>query len=426
MKRRHFIGHSLAAGLALSAPVARVFAAPSDYSGRFLVTLQAEGGWDVTSLCDPKTNTAGKPDINTWAKTGSIQTAGNLQYAPVANNAQFFGAHFRNLLVINGVDSQTNSHSTGVVHHWSGRNSVGYPSLTALFAAANAPQLPLAYLNFGGYGETAKLIRYTRLDDASDLLRVLTPNIPSWDTRTTYQEPSLLSRIQARQQTRLNQLRSSDTLLPRQKNSMDSYYQARANAAGLADFAAVIPAESELKKPVKLGDENATLLSQMQLALLAFSAGVGCSADLVLRGFDTHDDHDNRQQLLLSHLADALDYFWNDAARLGIADRITLVIGSDFGRTPRYNSAMGKDHWPIGSTLVMQPNAPWGNRVVGLTDATHNALAINPTTLKADPKGTLIYPKHVHKALRHLLGLNNSPLAEAFAFGATELLPIFS
>ena len=42
--------------------------------------------WDVTQLCDPKTNTPGEPDINNWANTSEIQTAGRIQYAPVASN----------------------------------------------------------------------------------------------------------------------------------------------------------------------------------------------------------------------------------------------------------------------------------------------------------------------------------------------------
>ena len=74
------------------------------------------------------------------------------------------------MLVINGVDAQTNSHTVGVVHNWSGRNSEGYPATTALLAADGAPGLPVAYVNFGGYSETAGLTRYTRLDNP-DLLR---------------------------------------------------------------------------------------------------------------------------------------------------------------------------------------------------------------------------------------------------------------
>ena len=39
-----------------------------DYAGRFFVFIQADGGWDPTSFCDPKTNTSGEPIINHWAE----------------------------------------------------------------------------------------------------------------------------------------------------------------------------------------------------------------------------------------------------------------------------------------------------------------------------------------------------------------------
>ena len=88
MNRRIFLKSmaSSATLAAFSSLSSRVWAAPEDYEGRFLVVMQMDGGWDVTQLCDPKTNTPGEPDINNWANTSEIQTAGRIQYAPVASN----------------------------------------------------------------------------------------------------------------------------------------------------------------------------------------------------------------------------------------------------------------------------------------------------------------------------------------------------
>ena len=74
------------------------------------------------------------------------------------------------MLVINGVDAQTNSHTVGIVHNWSGRNSEGYPAMTALMSAKYGSGLPVSYLSFGGYSRTGGVTRYTRLNNA-DLLR---------------------------------------------------------------------------------------------------------------------------------------------------------------------------------------------------------------------------------------------------------------
>lgn len=421
MKRRGFIRNaiqgSLGSAAALSLPTARVFAAPEDYTGRFFVTLQADGAWDVSSFCDPKINQTGSPEINVWSRTQDIESAGNIAFAPVANNAAFFQKYYQDMLVINGIDAQTNSHSTGVLHNWSGKNSAGYPSLTALFAANNAPDLPLAYLNYGGYAETARLIRYTRLDDIRALLGVLTPNVVTWDRNLRYRDDNMLNIVKQRQQERLARLRADQSALPRQSYAMDTYAQARSNASGLTDFANVIPPDSELQQRETITNQvSSTLRAQIQVTLLALQSGSACSADLHVRGFDTHTDHDNQHFPILAHLTDAIDYFWTTAEAQGIADRITLLIASDFARTPFYNASNGKDHWPIGSAIVMERNASWGNRVVGSTDEGQNANELN---------GTLIYPRHLHKALRDYLGIGLSPLASPFPFDNTEDLPFF-
>ena len=61
-----------------------------------------------------------------------MREAGNIRYAPFARNEAFFEKYYERILVINGVDAQTNSHTVGVVHNWSGRTSEGYPTATAL------------------------------------------------------------------------------------------------------------------------------------------------------------------------------------------------------------------------------------------------------------------------------------------------------
>jgi len=103
------------------------------------------------------------------------------------------------------------------------------------------------------------------------------------------------------------------------------------------------------------------------------------------------------------------------------------VIGSDFSRTNFYNAGNGKDHWPIGSYIVMEESPAWGNRVVGITDGLHNALKINPTTLQEDnASGIILHPKHVHKALRRYLGVDALAEAQRLSFGATEDIDFFN
>ena len=147
------------------------------YSGRLLVNLQLDGGADVTQLCDPKMNTPGEKKINHWADSQEPGQVGNISYAPIAGNAQLFERFGADTLVINGIDAQTNSHETGRLFNWTGSNAEGHPSLSALFAAAQSPDQPLAYSVYRGFSRTAGVVNLNRFDDLSDMLILARPDL---------------------------------------------------------------------------------------------------------------------------------------------------------------------------------------------------------------------------------------------------------
>ena len=431
MRRRAFLKGTAAIAATAVAGLRLPLAHAADYRGKLAVFVQADGGWDPTSFCDPKANTPGEPVINHWAEMRDIEKVGNIPYAPFAANRAFFEKHYRDMLVINGVDAQTNSHTVGVVHNWSGRNSEGYPATTAMLAAHAAPDLPVAYANFGGYSETGGLTRYTRLDNPDLLRSIAYPRGEGeWDGADDPEDSAFVSKddwaAMARYRSAtVERLAAREGILPGESRRLAHYRAAFASSEGLKAFADAIPPEDQLEQPVEVRIGNDTHWSQLrrqaQLAVLAFKTGVSVSADLYLGGFDTHARNDAQQEWLLANLADGVDYLWDYAEEHGVADRLFVVIGSDFGRTNLYNADDGKDHWPIGSYVVMEKNQPWTNRVVGETDDLHFAQRINPRTLERDDaNGTIIYPKHVHKALRRYLGIEDSAGAGRFPFNSTE------
>lgn len=430
MRRRDLLKRTMLLGAAgLSLPMPRLYAAPFEgYSGRLLVTLQCDGGWDVTSFCDPKTNQPGEKEITQWSNSNDIQTAGNIQHAPFANNQSFFDNHYQDMLVINGVDMQTNSHTTGVLHNWSGRNAAGYPTITALFAANSAPEQPLSYLNFGGYSQTANLIRYSRLNGLDSIIDVLQTTSMNNGDPVPIRTESDINGIRAFQQEKTRRMLLESATLNRHKVNLQAFDDALSSKPNLSRFSDFLPDQSEMEGGVVLPNKlRSDLRDQVRLTISAFESGLTSASDLILGGFDSHGDNDEEQGILLAHLTDAIQLFWQLAEERGIADRITMVIGSDFGRTPHYNSTNGKDHWPIGSVIVMEKNVAWTNRSVGLTDEGHNALSINPSTLERDDQnGTIIYPKHVHKALRRHLGIENSVVEQNLTFTSTEDFDFFT
>ena len=425
--RRHFLQGLASAGACgmLAGISGHATGATSAYTGKFLINVQLMGALDVTSFADPKTNVPGKPIINNWANTAGVRQAGNISYAPYAENAKFFDKYYPDILVINGVDAQTNSHTVGVLHNWSGRNTEGFPSLTALFAAVYQQSMPMPYLNFGGFSATQGMTSVTQIGKLSVLQNLVEPLVAE-SSGKLYLPQGDWQRIVAMHKANIGARSQSATTLEGARHLGQSYVDALTRSDAIADFADLLPPTSQLQAARRAGNVNSTLHQQLQVSLLAFKAGMSVAADVFEGGYDTHDNQDTRLSPLLANTTDALDFLWTYAASLGIADRIVVVMGSDFGRTPFYNSGSGKDHWPIGSVMVMQKGASFTNRVVGLTDSGHNAQKINAKTLQPDSAtGVILKPAHVHKALRKQLGLASSAAAQLFPFTTTEDVAIF-
>ncbi len=426
MRRR-----TLLKGLLAAAVAAASFRLPlvnaADHRGKLFAFVQAVGGWDPTSFCDPKANTPGEPVINHWAERDDVRQAGNIPYAPFANNTAFFEKYHRRMLVINGVDAQTNSHTVGIVHNWSGRTSEGYPTISALLAAHYAPALPVPYLSFGGFSATSGITRFTRIDRAELLRAVADPATNIWNPTERMVSEADWATLESYRAAAAERLAATPNLLPGDARHLAFYRSAFAPEGfeGLKAYSDALPDELEEGEQ---GPNNfwSSLRQQAQLTVLAFKTGVAVSADLSLDGFDTHANHDPDHEWLLGNLTNAVDYLWNYAELHGVADRLVVVIGSDFGRTNFYNSGAGKDHWPIGSYVIMEKNQPWTGRVVGETDELHFAYRIDPHTLRRDDTGgTILYPKHVHKALRRYLGIEHSWGTRRFPFHNTEDVAFF-
>ncbi|MDA1369670.1 MAG: DUF1501 domain-containing protein [Proteobacteria bacterium] len=415
MKRREFTKLLGMAGLGVTAPWPMHSASALEpYTGKFYISLAAIGGWDVTSFCDPKVNQGGERNINNWASSASIQQVGNIAYAPVANNQQFFERFYQDMLVINGIDTQTNSHDDGRRHTWSGRLGFGYPSFGAIASSAIGPELPLSLVHANGYSETAGITRFSRLQNP-DLIRNLVNDSQVQGGDITYDlfEAGELDLITQFQNARLDRLMGSESLLPRQQSGMNNLFLANATRDDLDAFADLLPDTFEPDNDFRAA----------QLALLAYQSGLCVSAQLGFNGFDTHQTHDADHFEFLAKLTDLVAYIFDTAEAGGYADKIVLTMASDFGRTPYYNAGGGKDHWPFGSAIIIEQGATWGNRVVGATDEVHNALNINPVTLQVDNSlnGVRLEPKHLHQAMRVLSGLEQSSVAQLFPLNAEDI-----
>jgi hypothetical protein len=418
MDRRKFLGLGVLAGLAAGvAPVARrlLEAQPmppssntEPYTGRFYLMVDAGGGWDPTMLCDPKGG-----DINRQYMPSAIRSAGNIQYAPITyadgySNQRFFDKFHQRLLVLNGIDTQTVNHDSGNRFTWSGRLEDGYPPLAAILAAALAPGRPLGFLSNGGYENTMGVVPLARLPSLDTIGRIAYPNrIDPANPNARYLSEASYERLRRYQRERTLAQADRATLLV-YEHSLRQLAATRAGSNLLERLMQYLPNNDVLARA-----QN-PILRQGMVALAAYQAGVTAAANLAVGGFDTHGQHDTNQANALSRLLQGIDQLMDRIDMLGLTDRVTVIVGSDFGRTPSYNAQMGKDHWSVTSMLLMGAGIR-GDRVIGATDASQRARGIDYSTLAVrDSSPRKLTPKAIHTALRRFAGVESSAVARQF------------
>ncbi len=437
MERRRFLQAAAAAGLALTAPVAFNSArAEGAFAGPYWILVHASGGWDPTLMFDPTLEATHTRLYTQTAKLGNIPFAPidldldamgvdpdpTLNYASyLKSNEQFLNLYGSRMTVINGVDTKTNNHDSGTRTIWSGKTQEGYPSLGALIAANKAPEVPMAFVSGGGYDATNGLVGLTRVTSVSALTRIARPNFvdPGNLDGDTYHTPDTWSRIARFQKERIQRLEAKEKLL-QPRVAMSALELARAADGELAKLQ--LPDELVDIPGGGLGDLE-RFMQQAQIAVHAFKSGVGVSATLGLGGFDTHANHDRDQREQQAKLLGGIDYLMTYAASQGLGDKIFVLVGSDFGRSP-YNDRDGKDHHPISSFFAMGPGIP-GDRLIGGTTPDRLPMAVDPASLSTvSSNGTVVTPAHIQRALRRLAGVDESDISAQFPLEGTDL-PLF-
>ncbi len=416
--RRDFLKLCGLAGLGLAvphrAPEARAAEKKEEpYSGPYYVVFNASGGWDTTYLMDPK----GVNNINRLFKEGDILTKGAHKYAPIKKHAQggmcnedFYAEFGDELMTFNGLDYSVNNHSPGARYMATGKlDSLAYPTFAALVAATRGPDCPLAFLTFGNYSATGNVVAMSRVPYLPSLKRIALADAVEGNERSPYHDKFALDRIEEALREH-NATSGTVPRLPRAERGENMLYAAQVNSKALQRVTQYIPANSPKER----------LAQQAEIALASFKAGVCVSANLTIGQFDSHANNDPDQMKLLPEFLAGIAHLIRRAGELKIREQLVVVIQSEMGRTPTYNTGNGKDHWSIGSAMFLGRGIK-GNRVLGATDEKQFAVPLDTKTLTLDKdKGVRVRPEHVHESLRELAGIAEHPLSKKFPLGVPE------
>jgi hypothetical protein len=102
-------------------------------------------------------------------------------------------------------------------------------------------------------------------------------------------------------------------------------------------------------------------------------------------GWDTHQANFSSLREMLPVLDRAVAALVTDLADRGLLDDVAVVMGGEFGRTPRIGDQTpdGRGHWPEAGILWVAGGGLRGGQLIGATDARGEAVVGNPIGMKS-------------------------------------------
>ena len=85
-------------------------------------------------------------------------------------------------------------------------------------------------------------------------------------------------------------------------------------------------------------------------------------------GWDTHGDNFNGHASLMPRFDQAFSAIIQDLNERGMLDHVLVITMSEFGRTPRINGHVGRDHWPEAWSIAMAGRGVKRGVVIGKTN----------------------------------------------------------
>ena len=372
--RRDFLRFSFASGLAAglascsssSAPIASApaprsappIAPPPPPAGparaRACILLYMAGGPSQIDTFDPKPGTASAAGLRALDTRVDGMRLGEL-LPGLARQAD-------RLAVIRSIVSAEGNHARAVHLMHTGYapgGGVQHPAFGAIVGAERAAGPLPGYVAIGGPGADGGF-----LGAAHSPFAVLAPSQP---VRNLHHFRGL---DQARLDQRLELRRQLDDRFAASHASpiVDGQVAVNQRAVAMMSAAQVVAFDLE-REPAAA--RRAYGESDFGLGCLMARRLVGAGVpfvEVMMKGWDTHFDHQNRIRPLCSQLDQGMSALVADLARRGLLDSTLVVWTGDFGRTPELSGRGGRDHYPKVTPAVLAGGGVRGGQVIGATD----------------------------------------------------------
>ena len=98
-------------------------------------------------------------------------------------------------------------------------------------------------------------------------------------------------------------------------------------------------------------------------------------------GWDTHNDGQLKQHILIQQLDQALATLIKDLKTTKLLDKTLIVVSSEFGRPPEFDAGGGRGHYSKAFTVALAGGGLRNGRAVGVTDELGKVILEKPVSV---------------------------------------------
>ncbi|MFP6676070.1 MAG: DUF1501 domain-containing protein [Pirellulaceae bacterium] len=335
------------------------------------ILLWTRGGTSHHDTFDPKPNAP-------VSVRGEFQTIGTatpgVQFTEIVPN---MAKHQKRYALLRGWNPQNGSHGSADQWVMSGRKfnqAIGYPtygSVVSHFHGFRSSLPPFVQLGsqvdsrFGGGTAGILGLSHNPFEMLAD------PNADKFTVRDISPPKGItMDRVKRRRKmlSRIDALQRRADIQPEAFDALDKHYKAALNM--------IMAPETE--KAFAIDEEKAELRDAYgrhrlgQSCLLArrlIESGVRF-VTVTDGGWDTHQNNfTSLKNSRLPPVDQAFPQLLIDLEQRGLLENTLVCWLTDFGRTPKINSASGRDHWSTSGFAIMAGAGVPGGHVLGATDA---------------------------------------------------------
>jgi len=372
VSRRNFLQIGALAGLGVSLPgvLARQAQGAGAGSDVNCILIWSRGGVSHHDTLDPKP----QAPVSIKGEFNCIDTAvPGVQFTEICPT---MARELNRFAVLRGWNPQNGSHGVADQFVMSGRKfnpALTYPtygSVVSFYHGFKSALPPFVQLGdnvdrrFGGGSSGVLGLEHSPFEMLAD------PNAASFTVRDISPPKGVdMQRVDRRRQmlTRIESLQRKADVQPARFESLDENFKTAFN---------MITAPST-KQAFAIEDEDPKLRDRYgrnkfgQSCLLArrlVESGVRF-VTVTDGGWDTHaNNFKSLKDSRIPPVDQALPQLLTDLQEKGLLDKTLVLWLSDFGRTPKINSASGRDHWSTSGFAVMAGAGVPGGSVLGATD----------------------------------------------------------